>query len=104
MRQAIRDQCIVITVFSIAAIRLFQPYLPRGGALEYSLIVSGWYRLIPIGTASRPGGLARYMHQRVYGTPFLALPLGFPSINNFTASGLHSLGLNAFAGSLAICN
>jgi hypothetical protein len=42
MRQAIRDQCIVITVFSIAAIRLIQPYLPHGGALEYSLIVTDW--------------------------------------------------------------
>jgi hypothetical protein len=82
-----------------SGIRLIQPYLPRGGALEHSLIVTDWYRLRPIGTASRIGGMARYMQQRIYGTPFLALPLGFPSINNFTASGLHSLGLNAFAGS-----
>jgi hypothetical protein len=35
VRQAIRNQCIVITVFSIAAARLTQPYLPRGAALEY---------------------------------------------------------------------
>ncbi|MFL9995046.1 hypothetical protein SAMN05444172_5646 [Burkholderia sp. GAS332] len=47
MRPAIRNQCIVITVFSIAAVGLIQLYLPRGGAPEYSLI----------GAASRIGGL-----------------------------------------------
>jgi hypothetical protein len=51
MRPAIRNQCIVITVFSIAAAGLIQPYLPRGEAPEHSLI----------GAASRIGGLAGYM-------------------------------------------
>ena len=50
MRSAVRNQCIVITVFSIAAVRLIHPYLPRGGALAYPLI----------GTASLVGGLVGY--------------------------------------------
>ncbi len=51
MRPAIRNQCIFISVLSIAAVGLTQPYLPRGGALECS----------PIGVASRTGGLAGHM-------------------------------------------
>lgn len=50
MRPAIRNQCIVIIVFSKAAVGLIQPYLLRGGAPGYSLI----------GAASRLGGLAGY--------------------------------------------
>ncbi|CAE6728149.1 hypothetical protein [Paraburkholderia haematera] len=54
MRPAIRRQCVVITVFSIAAVGLTQPYLPRGEALEYSLI----------GATSRIGGLTGHMQYR----------------------------------------
>jgi hypothetical protein len=42
MKPACRNQCIVNTVFSLAGMRLSvrrtQPCLPRGEALEYSLI------------------------------------------------------------------
>ncbi|MFM0028011.1 hypothetical protein PQR70_17265 [Paraburkholderia madseniana] len=54
MRPTVRNHCIVITVFSIAAVGLTQPYLPRGGALEYSLI----------GTVSLIGGLVGHMLYR----------------------------------------
>jgi hypothetical protein len=37
MKSANRDQCILITVFSIVAERLIKPYLPHGEAPEYSL-------------------------------------------------------------------
>lgn len=54
MRPATHNQCIFISVLSIAAVGLIQPYLPRGGAPEYSLI----------GAASRTGGLAGQMQLR----------------------------------------
>jgi hypothetical protein len=42
MKPACRNQCIVNTVFSLVSMRLgvrrTQPFLPRGEALEYSLI------------------------------------------------------------------
>ncbi|WP_269739957.1 hypothetical protein [Paraburkholderia sp. USG1] len=38
MKPAIRNQCIVNTVFSLVGMRLIRSCLPRGGALEYSLI------------------------------------------------------------------
>lgn len=42
MKPACRNQCIVNTVFSLVGMRLCvshtQPSLPRGEALEYSLI------------------------------------------------------------------
>jgi hypothetical protein len=59
MRPTVRNHCIVITVFSIAAVvGLTQPYLPRGGALEYSLI----------GTVSLIGGLVGHMlYRNVWG-------------------------------------
>lgn len=58
LRPTVRNHCIVITVFSIAAVGLTQPYLPRGGALEYSLI----------GTVSLIAGLVGHMlYRNVWG-------------------------------------